>query len=383
MKKQLFYLLLSSCILLIACFHKSPESAQADDVVQVLICETGTGSYLVCKEEIFQASSKSSGPKGSYISGYKQYRYSVRAARSGKLLVRLVSKPDEDFNILGFDGQRLWCCSANAKIGLHARSPLSLKIVLNSSRITALNPVIGQMPTIPLEEAHRFFQYDNERGSILLLNNSAFVFRLNLKTLLAESEKTMPVNLNPIIYPLSNTVYLGYERRVSLSPEIRNYFTKESGKVHSFLMGKLLVESDRQKIATFKHTIFKKMAKVTLGDSSRLLPSLSSVTLGTDSDAVYIMEATNLEDSAHICLSAYYVSANDYKKKWSSTVGGIYYNYRAAIKTNPKAMVFSSGNPDYDYEWFGLTKGVLVGVRMLYMFGLDANSGKLLWKVKI
>ncbi|MFI5452275.1 hypothetical protein ACHMWN_08970 [Pedobacter sp. UC225_61] len=382
MKNQTILSLLICCLFLMSCFHKSPETAAADDVAQILICETGTQSYLVSKEEIFQASSKSSGPRGTYISGYKQYRYSVRSANSGKLLTRLVSEPDADFNLLGFDGKLLWCYSADPKIGLHARNPVSLKIVINNSRIIALNPAIVQMPVVPLYQAYRFYQFDCEQQSIVLLNNTGFVFRLNTKTLSALKEKAMPANLNPILYSLSSVVYLDAERQVSLTSDVRNYFRKGNSSGYSFLMGKLLVENDRQKIAAFKHRILREIG-ATKWDALSLQSSLSAVSLGINSNTVYVMEATDLQDTASIHLSAHHVVGNSYEKKWGSTIGGIYYNYAAALRANPKAMVFSSGNPDYDYEWFGVTNGVLVGVRMLYMFGLDTNSGKLLWKVKV
>ena len=47
------------------------------------------------------------------------------------------------------------------------------------------------------------------------------------------------------------------------------------------------------------------------------------------------------------------------------------------------ADVFKSGNPQFRYEWYGVEGNVLVGIKMLFAFGIDINTGKLLWKVQL
>ena len=65
-------------IALLSCFHKSNKTGKADDVTHTIICHTPSDDFLVTHEEIFHATSKSSGPTGNYISGYAEYRYTVR-----------------------------------------------------------------------------------------------------------------------------------------------------------------------------------------------------------------------------------------------------------------------------------------------------------------
>src|SRR5882757_1655684 len=108
--KQPTMLLLTAVFLLSSCFHKSTKTGTADDIEQSFVCHTPKGDYLVTHESIFQATSKSSGPKGNFTSGYTDYRYTVRDIQTGAQVTRLVTGDrDDDFLPLGFDGGQLWC----------------------------------------------------------------------------------------------------------------------------------------------------------------------------------------------------------------------------------------------------------------------------------
>src|ERR1700712_5177050 len=114
--KQPALLLLSVAILFSSCFHKSTSTGSADDIEQSFVCHTAKGDYLVTHESIFQATSKSTGPKGNFTSGYTDYRFTSRDLQTGAQVTRLVTGDrDNDFLPLGFDGKQLWCYSADKK----------------------------------------------------------------------------------------------------------------------------------------------------------------------------------------------------------------------------------------------------------------------------
>ena len=126
---QLFTWLLCACLFaLVACFHKSTTTGASDDIKHSFTVHTANGDYLITHEEIFQATSKSSGPKGTYISGYTDYRYTIRDMHTGAQFYRLVTgERDDDFIPLGYDGKLIWCYSAEKKPGCMPGNPLACK----------------------------------------------------------------------------------------------------------------------------------------------------------------------------------------------------------------------------------------------------------------
>ena len=61
----------------------------------------------------------------------------------------------------------------------------------------------------------------------------------------------------------------------------------------------------------------------------------------------------------------------------------IYFDPSKGIKSNRMAGVFKSGNPQFRYDWYGIEGNVLVATKMLFAFGIDITTGKLLWKIQL
>src|SRR5436309_1564298 len=74
-----------------SCFSKSNKTGSADDVVHSFTCHTSKGDFLVTHEEIFHATSKSTGPKGTYISGEADYRFTIRNLQTGEQVTRFIT----------------------------------------------------------------------------------------------------------------------------------------------------------------------------------------------------------------------------------------------------------------------------------------------------
>lgn len=87
--KQLIFLLCITGFYLCSCFHKNTTTGTADDIKHSFSIHVAKGDYLLTHEEIFQATSKSSGPKGTFISGYTDYRYTVRDLQTGMPITRM------------------------------------------------------------------------------------------------------------------------------------------------------------------------------------------------------------------------------------------------------------------------------------------------------
>lgn len=62
-------------LLFSGCFHKDIDTGRADDIVGNLIYSGKEGDFIISKEEIFQANSKSTENGVTHISGYTEYAY--------------------------------------------------------------------------------------------------------------------------------------------------------------------------------------------------------------------------------------------------------------------------------------------------------------------
>ncbi len=69
--------------------------------------------------------------------------------------------------------------------------------------------------------------------------------------------------------------------------------------------------------------------------------------------------------------------------QWTTLVPHICFNPSDGIKIGPFKHAFKSGNPNFNYEWYGMEGNILVGIKMLFAFGIDVSTGKLLWKQQL
>jgi hypothetical protein len=109
---------------------------------------------------------------------------------------------------------------------------------------------------------------------------------------------------------------------------------------------------------------------------------LSNVVLG-DSNTVYIIQANDVTDTAALLITKVHISNNECKTEWTTLVPGIYFDPSKGIAKNPMKDVFKAGKPEFDYEWYGMQGDVLSGIKMLFSFGIDTHTGKLLWKQQL
>src|SRR5687768_6008398 len=130
----LFLLLLFS-----SCFHKDVMNDRADDVEESFIYKGKDGTYIITKEEIFQATSKKSSGGFTQISGYAEYRISSYDLETGNLNGRaeLGEGMEEAFTILGATEGKLWIYSIDPDLGFHARDPKTLEILTDEKTLLA------------------------------------------------------------------------------------------------------------------------------------------------------------------------------------------------------------------------------------------------------
>src|ERR1700720_727634 len=129
---------LLSLVLLTSCMHKDVMTDRADDISSSIIYQGKEGNYIINKEVIFQASSKSSGRGFTKISGHNDYRISSYDLATGKLVARVNMKGGMDkgeFIILGVTEGKLWVYSIDPDLGLHYRNPKTLEVIGTQQKI--------------------------------------------------------------------------------------------------------------------------------------------------------------------------------------------------------------------------------------------------------
>ncbi len=68
---------------------------------------------------------------------------------------------------------------------------------------------------------------------------------------------------------------------------------------------------------------------------------------------------------------------------WATLVLQIYFDPGKRIKADPLGDVFKSGSPEFRYDWYGIEDNVLCGIKMLFAFAIDAQTGILLWQKQL
>lgn len=105
-----------------------------------------------------------------------------------------------------------------------------------------------------------------------------------------------------------------------------------------------------------------------------------NVNIGEDTSSVYIIHANNTTDTSSILVSRLLLGKDGMlTNSWTVLLPRIFYHPSKAIQTGSFKKVFSSGNPRWDYEWYGIAGNTLVGIKMLHSFGINTETGEVKW----
>jgi|GEM_PF-6850307 len=428
---------IAATFLLVSCFHKSNKTGSADDITHTFLCHTSSGDYLVTHEEIFHATSKSSGPKGTYTSGYADYRFTVRNALTGEQVSRVITGDrDEDAMPIGFDGKQLWCYGADKSVGLHARDPSSMQITIKREQIEDVNPFLKNAMNAPkIYEAPQFYLYDPLSNTVVLTDIQGNLFSLDPTTLKATAVKKKPTFSSSHPDPHSTSADRWADLNISLSGDNRKQiqFGHDKKSEDSYLSGEILLEQNTARLSSIAAKMLlennnetaelrqrcdsfltlypnlkeERNAYLTIKDynipnryfdlrhklesrqrdsvymNDQIVRHLSRMVLGGDSNYIYIIHANNLTDTSSVLITRTDLKDGVSHPQWTTLVPQIYFDPSKGIKRNSMKEVFKAGNPEFDYEWYGVEGNVFVGVKMLFAFGIDVNTGKLLWKQQL
>jgi len=432
--KSVLILLILSSFYLSGCFFfkKDVMKDTADNVEEAIIMKVNDESYLVTKEEIFQATSKSD--KGGFrqTSGYREYRLTSYDLNTGNIVKRInLGESDDNYHyLLGPSEGLLWYMSIDKKIGLHARDPKTLEIKVSQNDIVNVNPDLkDNLPTPIWYELRKYYGYDIDKKLPMISDNSGYIYYLNPSTLKAEKTTKSIKNFNYEESTTSTSMNFDKESYLSLTGSPRKHLRIQSKELEepSFLDGNFLFSSNILNVADvnpdFNSPIMKKKEKrqheldsltnrleefdenasnksweikylksyieYAKRDIENFNKELENYTndkynsIITPDKSIFIIHQSNATDTSKIVISRIKINNDGAEQKWETYVPDIFAEPSKVMSKPGFEYVFSKGSPNFSKKRVLFYDNKLVIILMLRAVCIDADNGKILWDIEL
>lgn len=426
------FILLIFVILFTGCFKKNVMDDDADDIEEIVIANSGGEKILVSKESIFQATSKSSKGGIRTTIGYSEYRLSSYNLSTGELLKRIeLGERDDDYlYFLGNTDGKLWYYSQNEKVGLHARDPKTLDIVVSQDQILNVNPFLkGNFPKVKWYELRKYFGYDYVKNIPIVSDNSGIIYSLDPVTLKAEKRTGSMTNYKYEESTQSTSMNLDKDLHASLSGEPRKYLRlgNKNFEEPDFLKGEFLFSSGVIPAKEIYPDYFAPILKV-IEKKQRAIDSLSSLIeeqkdetdmwkarkvermrervkyeqsdLENENNKLikagdekinliisrdkgfFIIHSTTASDTAKVLISKVRFNTEDKSASfmWTTLLPNIFYEPDKVYEKGSFDYVFSKGSPNLRTKRVIYSDDKLVFISMLKAVCIDMNTGSILWE---
>lgn len=411
----------------------------ADDIKDVIISETGGEYFVVTKEEIFQATSKSDNGGIRHITGYDEYRLSSYDLNSGKLSARidLGDRRESECTFLGETKGKLWYKSVDKSLGFHAREPKNLSVIITQEKIIEVNPFLKDNLSQPeWNSIGTYYGFDAEKNMPMVTDISGFVYYIDPATLAAQKTSESIERFKSDNSCLSTSMYINAETSINLQGNPRNYlsiYNKENKDI-SFLNGQFMLssniisssESNQKFIAPYLNEISqyrkeidslneiirnsesnkgenntkpvyrdsKKYAERNIQniqnkikyaeDNIKRYSRNENFSIITQDNGVFILSQTDVTDQARVLISKVIINSDSTSRQvWQTELQNIYKDPDKGMDRSSFEVVFSKGNPDLRTIRVISGAGKLVLFAMLHAVCLDENSGSILWNIEL
>jgi len=410
----------------------------ADDVMEAILSKTNEGTFLVVKEEVFQAVSKSD--KGGFrqISGYTEYRISSYDINSGQLVKRVVlgGRKENECTFLGETDGKLWYKSVDKKLGVHARDPRTLEVIVTEEKVIEVNPFLKNNLSQPeWNSISRYYGFDILKKMLMVSDNAGYVYYINPASLKAEKTTESIKNFDYDNSCTSMSMKTDVKSNLYLSGSPRNsinLFSKEI-KEPSFLKGDFLKSSNVMNAVDANPEFFepyKKEIEKYLGETDSLKKILeeadtitdkfkkTSLQFGlrnaersighiknkiknaednikrysddkyyeiiTDDKSVFVMSQTDVTDQARVIISKVKLNSDTtVNLQWQIVLNDIYRDPDKGFDKSSFEVVFSKGNPDLRTMRVIDAGDKLIFIFMLKATNIDVETGKILWTIDL
>jgi len=425
-----------------SCFHKDVLTDRPDNVISSMIYQGEEGNYVICKEAIFQANSKSSKGGFTQISGYNEYRISSYDIQTGKLSARVNMEKgmaDGEFIILGETKGKIWIYSINKDLGLHYRNPKTLEVIANQEKIAEASSLKTiTLPTPSWNDLSQYFTFDLELNKPIVTDAEGFTYYIDPTTFAIEkTNKKFKTRFSAHYF--TNNGDIEDDKRISLIGDTRRIIQlanqPENGNELSFLFGEFILDNSPYKeglrrrkymgdlmkqkkeledsVKLFENTHKKtsrgdyydfgateldeeafdnyrnytnQKGKIESLKRDSVRPQIDSKTffLSNEPATALIYHANIISDTSKLILSKIKLDTNQsIKELWKCKLDNFYYSPSKADRKGAFNIVFSTGDPDFSYQWFDIIGDKLIFISQLQMACIDMKTGKLLWELNI
>jgi hypothetical protein len=422
-----------------SCFHKDVMSDRADDVVRSLIYKGTEGTFIITKEEIFQATSKKSGGGITTISGHSDYRITSYDLATGQQLGRVDMGDgiEKSFTILGTTPGKVWLYSMDEELGFHCRNVKTMELISDEKTLTASAPLKGLTFARPeWMKLNQFYGWNASNNKLMLTDMQGFHYYFDPEKGTLDKTEDEIKDYEWAVSYFSSTGYFSEDVYVTLRGDARQklmYESEDSTAKLSYLTAELLLENDplhdlarkqayidsldrslamwkdslvllekehpkllqngvintnhfdgNEYRATWKaNEIIRNIEDLKLKKKSQLENDRRLVDTPLLSDApgnLFVIHATDVSDTSKAVLTKVHLSGRTFTEAWTTKLPGFYRDAQKADSRGAFETVFSDGNPEFTYRWHALVDGKLLLIGQLSMICIDAQSGKILWQ---
>lgn len=408
----------------------------ADNMLETVIAKSGNENFLVMKEEIFQATSKSDKNGFRQITGYTEYRISSYNLNTGNISKRIVlgDRKDNECTFLGMTEGMLWYKSVEPTIGFHARDPKTLGIIVTEDKIIAENPFLKDNLSKPeWNSITNYYGFDIDKNMPMVTDNSGFVYYIDPVTLKAEKTAESIKNFKYDNDCLTNSINTDPDDNIFLSGNPRSFvrmYSKELKDVN-FLKGEFLQSSNMMTLEQSNPeylkplkseidkltkqidsiSIFINGANTTSADKSdgwnvkRKIENAErnieyakqnieniredikrkeedeSFTIITKDNSVFVLSQTDVTDKAHIIISKVRLNKDTtVNVEWQTELKNFYRDPDKGFDKSSFDIVFSKGDPELKTMRVVSSDDKLIFAFMLKVVCINISDGHIIWE---
>ncbi|MBP9191005.1 MAG: hypothetical protein KBF96_00480 [Ignavibacteria bacterium] len=399
---------------------------KADNISEFLIAESDGEYFLISKEEIFQATSKSDNNGIRQITGFTEYRLSAYDLNSAQLIKRIEfgDRKTGECKLLGYTKGLLWYKSVDPVLGFHARDPKTLDVIITQDMITEVNPFLkGNLSQPEWNSIRNYYGFNSQKNMPVVSDNSGFLFTIDPVSLKAEKTDERLEEYKYDNSCLSSSVKISPNVNLSLKGSPRNYpeLSGREFKDISFLKGEIIESSvlidpsvsskeflaplykeireyelqiDSIKKLINNNTANTKFAERNIQNLERKISHANdkikresgkeSFSLVTDDGCIFIYSQTDVTDQSKVLISKIKIKdESGMTQIWQSELGNIFVDPEKGMDRSSFDVVFSKGNPDFRTKRAVMGDGKLVIMSMLRAVCIDVDTGKILWEIDL
>lgn len=430
----LFIIVYSVSINFISCnlMKKNVMKDRADDIEESVVSDHEGVPYLVLKEEIFQATSKSDQGGFRRITGYAEYRLTSYDMNTGQMSKRieLGEREDNALEILGETGGKIWMKSVDPALGFHARDPKNLEVSVTQDKIIEVNPFLANNLSQPeWNNLSRYYGFDAFRNMPMISDNSGYVYCIDPSTLKAEKTTESILNMDFDNSTTSTSMNISSEGNLNLSGSPRSSLSVLGKKFPepSFLKGEFLKSSNSMNPMNSNPKFFEPILQE-ISKYNREIDSLRTIIASLDTsgsgrsnyyrrpehyersienikgrikykedeinrysdresfdivsadNGVFILSQTDVTDQAKCIISKVIIAPDTtISMAWQKELSDIYRDPEKGFDKSSFEVVFSKGDPELNTMKVLYHGKKLIFILMLTAICIDTETGNVQW----